>query len=102
MDILLMCSRCEGFGRVTVEAMQRGIPVIGLNTGGTSELVKDGFNGYLFNSIQEIPSKLSLLLESKEHYNHIRRNAYTESRSMYSVMQYCKSVEDFICQIYSL
>ena len=102
MDILLMCSRCEGFGRVTVEAMQRGIPVIGLNTGGTSELVKDGFNGYLFNSIQEIPSKLSLLLESKEHYNHIRRNAYTESRSMYSVTQYCKSVEDFICQIYSL
>ena len=102
MDILLMCSSCEGFGRVTVEAMQRGIPVIGLNTGGTSELVKDGFNGYLFNSIQEIPSKLSLLLESKEHYNHIRRNAYTESRSMYSVTQYCKSVEDFICQIYSL
>lgn len=101
MDVLLMCSRCEGFGRVTVEAMQRGIPVIGLNTGGTSELIKDGFNGYLFNSIQEIPSKLSLLLESEEHYNRIRRNAYIDSRSLYSVAQYCKSVEDFICQIYS-
>lgn len=102
MDVLLMCSRCEGFGRVTVEAMQRGIPVIGLNTGGTSELVKDDFNGYLFNSIQEIPLKLSLLLESKEHYNRIRRNAYTESRSLYSVAQYSKNVEDFINQIYSL
>lgn len=102
MDVLLMCSRCEGFGRVTIEAMQRGIPVIGLNTGGTSELVKDGFNGYLFNSIQEISSKLSLLLESKEHYNRIRRNAYTESRSLYSVTQYCKSVECFVNQIYSL
>ena len=41
-------------------------------------------------------------LESKEHYNRIRQNAYTESRSLYSVAQYCKNVENFIIQIYSL
>lgn len=80
-----MRSRCEGFGRMTVEAMQRDIPVMGLNTDGMSELVKDGFSSYLFNSIQETPSRLPLLLESKEHYNHIRWNACTGSRPMYSV-----------------
>ena len=34
-DVLLMCSRSEAFGRVTVEAMRTGIPVIGANGGGT-------------------------------------------------------------------
>lgn len=47
-DALLMCSRCETFGRVTVEAMKLGKPVIGAAAGGTLELVRDGWNGLLY------------------------------------------------------
>lgn len=47
-DVGLMCSREEAFGRVTIEAMKVGIPVIGAQSGGTSELIEDGFNGYLY------------------------------------------------------
>jgi glycosyltransferase involved in cell wall biosynthesis len=46
--ILLMCSRNEAFGRVTVEALKRGRPVIGTNTGGTAELIDHGVNGSLY------------------------------------------------------
>ena len=43
----LMCSRCEAFGRVTVEAMRAGLPVCGTSTGGTPELIDPGVNGLL-------------------------------------------------------
>jgi glycosyltransferase involved in cell wall biosynthesis len=45
---LLMCSKCEAFGRVTAEAMKVGIPVIGSNTCGTIELIEHGKTGLLF------------------------------------------------------
>ena len=49
-----MCSDFEAMGRTTVEAFWYGCPVLGRNTGGTPELVKDGVTGYLFNSIDEL------------------------------------------------
>ncbi len=42
-----MPSLIEAFGIVFLEAMAAGIPVIGSNTGGIPELVKDGENGFL-------------------------------------------------------
>lgn len=96
MDVLLMCSRCEGFGRVTVEAMQRGIPVMGYNAGGTTELVQDGFNGYLFSDKKEFLDKLALMLQTEEHFNELRKNAYVSARDNYSVEKYCSNVESFV------
>ena len=43
----LMCSQCEAFGRVTVEAMNAGLPVCGTNAGGTPEIIIPGVNGLL-------------------------------------------------------
>jgi glycosyltransferase involved in cell wall biosynthesis len=48
--VFLMCSRDEAFGRVTVEAMRLGLPVIGVDSGGTSEIVEDRVSGYLVSS----------------------------------------------------
>jgi glycosyltransferase involved in cell wall biosynthesis len=47
-DVALMCSSSEAFGRVTVEAMKLGRPVVGADAGGTAELVRDGWNGLLY------------------------------------------------------
>jgi glycosyltransferase involved in cell wall biosynthesis len=38
----------EDFGLVSVEALAAGVPVIGLNRGGTLDIVEDGVNGVLF------------------------------------------------------
>ncbi len=43
----LMCSQCEAFGRVTVEAMRAGLPVCGTNSGGTPEIIEPGVTGLL-------------------------------------------------------
>lgn len=47
-DIGLMCSRDEGFGRVTVEYMLAGLCVIASNTGANPELIEDGVSGLLY------------------------------------------------------
>jgi len=49
-NVVLMCSRSEAFGRVTVEAMKMGRPVIGARAGATPELVSHGWNGLLYEA----------------------------------------------------
>jgi glycosyltransferase involved in cell wall biosynthesis len=47
-DVALMCSRNEAMGRVTAEAMAACRPVIGYDSGGTSELIDHGRTGLLY------------------------------------------------------
>lgn len=47
VDLLVMPSREESFGIVFLEAMALGKPVIGGNTGGIPEVVRNGRNGIL-------------------------------------------------------
>ncbi len=47
-NAVLVTSRCEAFGRVTVEAMRAGVPVVGTDSGGTPELVRHGETGLLY------------------------------------------------------
>jgi glycosyltransferase involved in cell wall biosynthesis len=41
-------SRNEAFGLVNIESMAVGVPVIGSNTGGIAEIVRNGKDGFLF------------------------------------------------------
>lgn len=41
-DALIMASRNEGYGRVTVEALQAGVPVVGYDAGATTEILENG------------------------------------------------------------
>lgn len=47
-DVEIIASKYEAFGRVTIEAMRMSNSVIGTNTGGTTELVTEGVNGFFF------------------------------------------------------
>ncbi|MBC2581548.1 glycosyltransferase family 4 protein [Clostridium sp. DJ247] len=82
MDIELVCSKCEAFGRVTIEAMMSMIPVIGANTGGTTELIKDGYNGVLYKQGDyiDLANKIEKLINNKKLIKWMSINAYNFSK----------------------
>ena len=49
-----MSSPYEAFGRVTIEYMMAGLPVIGRNGGATPEIIKENETGMLYNSKKEL------------------------------------------------
>lgn len=63
-DAVLVCSRSEAFGMVTVEAMRFGKPVVGARSGATVELIREGFNGLLYTpgDVHELAGKLGYLI----------------------------------------
>ena len=67
-DAVVHCSRYEAFGRVTVEGMLAGKPVIGARCAGTAELIRDGFNGRLYEmgDVTRLTAILRELIERPE------------------------------------
>lgn len=77
MDVELVCSEAEAFGRVTAEAMMGGIPVIGSNTGGTVELIKDGETGFLYEhkNVEDLAGKMQFMIENGQARNDMGEKA---------------------------
>src|SRR4030095_10023516 len=67
-DVVLLCSKNEAFGRVTVEAMLLKKPVIGTNSGGTPELIREGYNGLLYEpgDYRQLADKIEYFIEDRE------------------------------------
>lgn len=95
-DILLMCSRSEAFGRVTIEAMLRKIPVIGLDSGGTSELIEDQKTGFKFKSVEEVINALHIIVDNPNKIHEITENAYAKANKDFSEEKYVSEVYRFV------
>ena len=62
-DVVVVASDAEAFGRVTVEALRNGRPVLATRTGGSSEIVADGVNGLLIEpgDAADLGAKITVL-----------------------------------------
>lgn len=60
---VLVCTEFEGMGRVGVEAMFCGCPVIARKSGGSADLFADG-RGYLYKDVHEAGEALKLVLKN--------------------------------------
>ena len=60
-DIFVLPSYNEGMSNALLEAMACGLPVVVTDVGGTSELLEEGGNGYIFPTGNV--ENLSLILE---------------------------------------
>lgn len=68
---LLQCSRHEALGRVTLEAMVNGMPVIGHASGATPELIADGVTGLLYSTAGELMDHMCRLVTDRDLAEHM-------------------------------
>lgn len=67
-DVYVSSSCHESFGKVLVEAMAAGLPVVATATTGSKEIVEDGVNGFLVpvGDSQSLARKILFLLNNPE------------------------------------
>jgi glycosyltransferase involved in cell wall biosynthesis len=100
-DVVLMCSRYEAFGRVTVEAMKLGRPVVGARSGGTTELICDGFNGLLYTpgDYKELAQKIRYLYNNPDVLRQIGENGQRWAVKQFTRERYGDEVLTILRQI---
>ena len=70
----------EHFGITTVEAMAAGcIPVV-INKGGQKEIIKNGYDGFLFDSWKELKDITIKIISGKVNIEEIRKNTVKSCR----------------------
>ena len=85
----LMTSENEALGRVTIEAMFYGCPIIARNSGGTTEFIKDGKTGSLFDNLDECAK---LINESTSLDEEVIINAQREAIEDFAIENYAPKI----------
>jgi glycosyltransferase involved in cell wall biosynthesis len=81
------CGDTEGFGRVAVEAMAAGVPVVSSNAGGLKEIVEDGTSGILVEPGDAAATAEAVvrILKDTQFADRLRLGGRKRFEEMYSV-----------------
>ena len=101
LDIFVLPSLNEGMGRVLVEAMASGKPIVASNVGGIPDLVKDGQNGFLVGpgDVNGLSLAMKKLIEDEE----LRVKMGAKGRAMaqsYGVEEMIRKIDDLYTALY--
>ena len=77
-NIYISNSYHEGFNMPLVEAEAHSLPVLARRGTAMDELVKDGYNGYLFSDISEVPDLIGKIMKD---YKRFSFNAWKHSQN---------------------
>lgn len=93
-DVFCSPSPYETFGLTGVEAMASGVPVVMVNSGGVSEYIIEGVNGYLVppDDVEALTNSLEKVL-SRDNTELIQRAL--QDANQYSDAQGCQNLNDY-------
>ena len=88
--LLVLPTRCEGMGRVLIEAMGARVPVIGSDAGGVPHYVLQGENGLVFpaGNVDELAGRLRELLANEELRRRLGSKGYELAHTLYTERAY--------------
>ncbi len=86
----------EPFGRVIMEAMALGRPVVATNLGGPVEIIEDGVSGFLVKAGDPLAmaEKITALLGDPALREKLRANALSQARERFGIEPYIRRIED--------
>lgn len=87
--------RAEHFGITTLEAMSAcAVPVV-INAGGQREIVTEGENGFLWDSLDELIMKTELLVKDEKLWEKVSEKAVLRSKD-FSKEHFCQELNELI------
>jgi len=95
-DLLVLPSSEEGFGRVLLEAMGVGTPVIGTRIGGIPEIIEHGINGLLVDhgDIETLKKSIIKILKNNSLREKIIQGGYETINTKFRVETYQEKLEN--------
>lgn len=94
-DLYKYPERAEHFGISTIEAMGVGVVPVVINAGGQKEIVQDGKNGYLWDSLEGLMTKTNNLIKDKDLWEKMSKAAIKRSK-MFSKNIFCNNLRNII------
>ncbi|NIO21873.1 MAG: glycosyltransferase, partial [Candidatus Aenigmarchaeota archaeon] len=100
-DIFVLPSRSEGFGRVNLEAMAMGKPVISTNVGGIPEVVLDGVTGILVppGNSRELAHAIMKLLNDSELRESLGREGRRRVEEHFTLQAHVQRIQEIYAEI---
>lgn len=104
MDILVHPTSQEGSGRIVMEAMTAGKPVVGVRSGGVQELIQDGETGILVEpgSAEQLAASVIQLLSNPEKSKQFGVNAETYAQKYFSHETMMASIQTVYREVLSV
>lgn len=83
-DWYISTSRFEGLPYGLIEAASVGLPILASNVKGNNEVVRDKYNGFLFQSEEEAIEKIKDILDEKYDYQQLSQHSISFFRENFT------------------
>lgn len=94
-DLVKHPENAEHFGITTVEAMRKGVVPIVIAAGGQKEIVTDGYNGYLWHTIDELIVKTKEVMTHRSVAEKLAERA-RQTADRYTPEVFCEAIKKIV------
>ncbi|GAI28534.1 unnamed protein product, partial [marine sediment metagenome] len=103
LDLLVLPSQAESFGRVLIEAMAMEKPVVATRAGGAVEVVEDGVTGLLVpsNDTNGLARAIIKMLENEEDRRRKGKAGRERVKNMFSIEKNVKETQKVYMELLS-
>lgn len=96
LDVFILPTLEEPFGRVLIEAMACGKPTVAFRSGGVVDIVEDEATGFLVKpkDVIEMAGKISYLFENSDTASEYGRNGRMRAERVFSIKTHTEKIEN--------
>ncbi|MBN1527382.1 MAG: glycosyltransferase [Candidatus Omnitrophica bacterium] len=100
-DLFVLASDAEACGRVIIEAMASGKPVVGTDSGGTPEIIEDGVSGILVapGKPKAMAEALAMLINDRSKRTAMGLAGRKRAESLFSIGSNVRKIENIYAKL---
>jgi glycosyltransferase involved in cell wall biosynthesis len=92
LDFVIVNAQNESFGRIVSEANAHEVPVIARTSGALPEIVKEGVNGFLFSTIDELELIIERVVSESFNYVVLQKTSRQFFNEKFTIENYADTI----------